>query len=50
VNQLQVDGVDDPRLRTFVETFAGGDQGGEPGAPCRTGGVTPQQARDTIGE
>lgn len=48
-NQLQVDGADDPRLRMFVETFAGGDQGGEPGAPCRTGGVTPQQARDTIG-
>ncbi len=48
-NQLQVQDADDPQLRTFVETLAGGDQGGEPGAPCRTGGVTPQQARDTLG-
>lgn len=49
-HQLQVDGADDPRLRAFVEQFAGGDQGGEPGAPCRTGGVTPEQARETLGE
>jgi len=47
--QLQADGADDPRLRAFVEAFAGGDQGGEPGAPCRTGGVSPQQAAELIG-
>lgn len=39
--QLQVETADDPRLRQFVERYAGGDQGGEPGAPCRDGGVTP---------
>jgi hypothetical protein len=49
-HQLQVDAADDPRVRAFVEQFAGGDQGGEPGAPCRTGGVTPEQARETLGE
>lgn len=48
-HQLQVDGAGDPRVRAFVEQFAGGDQGGEPGAPCRTGGVTPEQARQTLG-
>ncbi len=46
--QLQVDDAADPRLREFVETYAGGDQGGEPGAPCRTGGVTPEEARAAI--
>lgn len=49
-HRLQVDDADDPRARAFVEQFAGGDQGGEPGAPCRTGGVTPEQARETLGQ
>ena len=46
--QLRVDGPDDPRLHAFVERHAGGDQGGEPGAPCRTDGLTPQQAREAV--
>ena len=48
-HQLQIDGADDPRLRMFVETFAGGDQGGEPGAPCREGGLTPAEASGAVG-
>lgn len=47
-HQLQVDDAADPRLRAFTEAFAGGDQGGEGGAPCRTGGVTPEQAREVL--
>ena len=43
--QLRVDSADDPRLAEFVRSYAGGDQGGEPGVPCATGGVTPEQAR-----
>lgn len=41
--QLKVDRVDDPRLAAFVKEYAGGDQGGEPGAPC-SNGLTPEQA------
>lgn len=48
-HQLHVESADDPRVRAFVEEFAGGDQGGEPAAPCRTGGVTPEQAREALG-
>ncbi|MFP5218127.1 MAG: DUF3105 domain-containing protein [Actinomycetes bacterium] len=46
--QLRADGPNDPRLRLFVERYAGGDQGGEPGAPCRTDGLTLEQARDVV--
>ncbi|HEV2891506.1 MAG TPA: DUF3105 domain-containing protein [Frankiaceae bacterium] len=41
--QLKVDRVDDPRLAAFVKEYAGGGQGGEPGAPC-TGGLSPEEA------
>ena len=41
--QLEVDRVDDPRLAEFVKEYAGGDQGGEGGAPC-SGGLTPEEA------
>lgn len=42
--QLQVGEVDDPRLAAFVREYAGGDQGGEGGAPCVRGGLTPEEA------
>ncbi|HVQ19285.1 MAG TPA: DUF3105 domain-containing protein [Actinomycetes bacterium] len=38
-NQVQLDGVDDPRLEQFVTQFRNGPQTPEPGAPC-TNGVT----------
>ena len=41
--QLKADRVDDPRLAEFVKEYAGGDQGGEGGAPCMNG-LTPEQA------
>ena len=41
--QLKVDRVDDPRLAEFVKQYAGGDQGGEGGAPCSQG-LTPEEA------
>ena len=46
---LEASGADDPRLAEFVEAYAGGDQGGEPGAPCRGSGVTPREARGMLG-
>jgi hypothetical protein len=46
--QLVVDEADDDRLATFVRAYAGGDQGGEPGAPCRTGGLSPAQAEELV--
>lgn len=42
--QLKVDRVDDPRLAEFVKEYAGGNQGGEGGAPCVGGGLTPEEA------
>lgn len=45
--QLAAQSASDERLRAFVESYAGGDQGGEPGAPC-TDGATPQQAADAL--
>lgn len=39
----------DPRLAEFVEAYAGGGQGGEKGAPCRGGGVTPRETRGQLG-
>jgi hypothetical protein len=35
--QLSVDSGDDPRLKAFVTTYAGGGQGGEKGADCSHG-------------
>lgn len=35
--QLEVDSADDPRIKTFIDTFAQGPQTPEPGAAC-TGG------------
>ncbi len=46
---LEASSVDDPRLAQFVEAYAGGGQGGEKGAPCRGGGVTPREARGQLG-
>jgi hypothetical protein len=31
---LAVDSATDPRLKTFMDTYAGGPQGGERGIPC----------------
>ena len=45
--QLAVDEPDDPRLRRFVERFAGGGQGGEAGADC-AGGSTPEAAEAAL--
>jgi hypothetical protein len=36
--QVELDGVDDPRLGQFIEKFRQSDDAPEPGAPC-TGGV-----------
>ena len=47
--KLEVADAGDPRLETFVDVYAGGDQGGEPGVPCRTGGVSPRQAAGMLG-
>jgi hypothetical protein len=46
--QLQVESADDGRLVDFIRTYAGGDQGGEPGAPCRTGGLDLAEARQAV--
>lgn len=47
--RLPVDSADDPRLVQFLEQYAGGAQGGEPGAPCRGGGATLREARGLVG-
>ena len=44
--QLKADSATDPRLKQFVQEYAGGGQGGEPGAPCA--GATPQQAEQLL--
>lgn len=46
---IEASSADDPRLAEFVQAYAGGGQGGEPGAPCATGGLTPDQARAQLG-
>jgi hypothetical protein len=46
---LEASSAEDPRLAEFTATYAGGDQGGEPGAPCRTRGLTLEQARQLVG-
>ena len=45
---LEASSADDPRLAQFVEAYAGGDQGGEGGVPCRGNGVTPREARGLL--
>lgn len=47
---LDVQDVADPRLQQFVDGYAGGGQGGEPGATCATGGLTPDQGRALLAE
>jgi len=42
--QLKVQSAADPRLLEFIRTHAGGDQGGEKGVGCATGGVSREQA------
>ncbi|MCW2544167.1 MAG: hypothetical protein JWM40_1719 [Frankiales bacterium] len=42
--QLKLQSSDDPRIVAFVQRYAGGGQGGEQGATCATGGLTPEQA------
>ena len=42
---LEASSADDPRLTQFVQAYAGGGQGGEPGAPCRTSGLSLSEAR-----
>ncbi len=39
--QLQLDGVDDPRLKTFIDVYRQGSQTPEPGAACDGGTGTP---------
>lgn len=46
--QLQVAGADDPRIVEFVRTYAGGNQGDEEGTPCKTGGLTLDQAKKAV--
>lgn len=46
---IEASSTDDPRLEQFVEAFAGGAQGGEPGVPCRGQGLTPREARGQLG-
>lgn len=46
--QLSVESASDPRLSAFVKAYAGGGQGGEPGADCRNQGATPEQAEQFI--
>jgi hypothetical protein len=46
---LEVPDADDARLEAFLEQYAGGAQGGEPGAPCRGGGVSLREARGLVG-
>ena len=46
---IEASSTDDPRLAQFVEAFAGGGQGGEPGVPCRGSGLTLREARGMLG-
>jgi hypothetical protein len=45
--RLAVDAPDDPRLKEFVDAYAGGGQGGEKGADCAHG-TLPAQARAAL--
>lgn len=46
---LELPDAQDERLEAFLERYAGGAQGGEPGAPCRGGGLTLREARGLVG-
>jgi hypothetical protein len=45
---LEASSADDPRLEQFLEAYAGGGQGGEPGAPCRSNGLSLREARGLL--
>ena len=45
---LEATGAGDPRLEELLEAYAGGDQGGEPGVPCRGNGLTLREARGLV--
>ncbi len=45
---LEASTADDPRLEQFLEAYAGGRQGGEPGAPCRSNGLSLREARGLL--
>lgn len=47
--QLKVASANDPRIVTFVQTYAGGNQGKEQGAPCKGNGLTLDEAKKLIG-
>ena len=46
---LEVEDAQDERLEAFLEQYAGGAQGGEPGAPCRGNGLTLREANGLLG-
>ena len=46
---LAVPDAQDERLEAFLEEYAGGAQGGEPGAPCRGSGLSLREARGLVG-
>lgn len=45
--QVSADRPEDPRLRTFTQTYAAGGQGGEKGADCK-GGASLEEARKAL--
>ena len=47
---IESSSADDPRLEQFVEAYAGGGQGGEPGAPCRGNGLSLEDAQEAVGD
>ena len=46
--QLGVDSADDSRLAAFAKAYAGGGQGGEPGADCAQRGLSIEQSQQLI--
>ncbi|HWG94015.1 MAG TPA: DUF3105 domain-containing protein [Mycobacteriales bacterium] len=47
--QIEAERPDDPRVEAFVQRYVGNGLGGEQGAPCRTSGLPPEQARELVG-
>jgi hypothetical protein len=47
--QIEAEGPQDPRVEAFVRRYVGNGLGDEQGAPCRTRGLTPEQARELVG-
>jgi hypothetical protein len=45
---IEASAADDPRLEQFVEAYAGGGQGGEPGAPCKGDGLSLEEAQEAV--